>query len=62
MIDASWIVQDRATGQLVLETYDFELVQFINVRRYRVWTALAWLQRLNVGLKIAYSLNSLLTR
>lgn len=47
MIDASWIIVDRATHKPVLETYNFELVQFINLNRYRVYTALAWLQALN---------------
>jgi hypothetical protein len=47
MVDASWIIEDRATGKPVLETFDLEMVQFINVERYRVWTALHWLQEMN---------------
>lgn len=47
MIDASWIIEDRTTGKPVLETFNFELVQFINLERYRVWTALGWLVELN---------------
>jgi hypothetical protein len=47
MIDASWIIEDRATGKPVLETFNFELVQFVNLGRYRVWTALHWLQEVN---------------
>lgn len=47
MIDASWIIEDRTTGLPVMETYNFELVQFINIKRYRVWTALHWLHELN---------------
>lgn len=47
MIDASWIIVDRATGRPVLETYNFEALQFINLQRYRVYTALAWLAQLN---------------
>lgn len=51
MIDASWIIEDRATGKPVLETWNFELVQFVNLKRYRVWTALAWLVELNRRIK-----------
>ena len=43
MIDGSWVVSDRETGKSVLETFDFETLQFINLKRYRVWTILAWL-------------------
>lgn len=51
MLDASWIIEDRATGKTVLETYNFEAVQFINIKRYRVWTALAWLVEVNRRIK-----------
>lgn len=47
MIDSSWIIEDRTTGKPVLETWNFELVQFVNLKRYRVWTALHWLRDLN---------------
>jgi hypothetical protein len=47
MIDASWIIEERATGKPVLETFNFEAVQFVNLARYRVWPALAWLQEIN---------------
>lgn len=47
MIDASWIIVDRATGKPVLETWNFDLVQFVNLQRYRVYTAHAWLAGLN---------------
>lgn len=45
--DASWIIVDRATGKAVLETYNFELCQFVNLAKYRVIPILAWLQSLN---------------
>ena len=47
MIDASWIIEDLETGSAVLETWDFERVQFVNLKRYRVWPVLAWLQEIN---------------
>ena len=47
MIDASWVIVDKVTGKAVMETYDFELCQFINIEKYRVVPILAWLQSLN---------------
>jgi len=53
MIDASWIIADRTTGKAVLETYNFEALQFINLQRYQVYTIRAWLahvqQAVNAG-------------
>lgn len=51
LIDASWIIEDRGTGKPVLETYDFEAVQFVNLKRYRVWTSLYWLYEVNRRIK-----------
>jgi hypothetical protein len=47
VIDASWIIVRRDTGEAVLETYDFEAVQFVNLSEYRVQTALGYLQEFN---------------
>lgn len=47
MVDASWVIEDRETGLAVLETTNFELVQFVNIRRYRVWPTLYWLHEIN---------------
>lgn len=47
MIDASWVIEDRETHQPVMETYNFEMVQFVNLTRYRVWTILEWLYEVN---------------
>lgn len=33
MIDSSWVIEDR-------ETCNPEMVQFVNLTRYRVWTIL----------------------
>lgn len=46
-IDASWVIVDRATGRPVLETFDFELCQFVDIARFRVVAIMAWLQSLN---------------
>lgn len=45
--DASWVIVNRTTGKPVLETYDFELCQFVNLDRYEVVPIMAWLQSLN---------------
>ena len=47
MIDASWVIEDTTTGKPVLETFNFELVQLVNLQRYRVWTTHAWLVEVN---------------
>lgn len=47
MIDASWIIEDKRTGQAVLETTDFEMIQFTNLEHYRVWPIVAWLAEIN---------------
>ena len=49
MIDASWVIIDRATGKAVMETFNFELCQFVNLKRYRVTPILQYLQSLNRG-------------
>ena len=47
MIDASWVIVSLSTGKAVLETYDFEMCQFINLSAYRVVPIGAWLASLN---------------
>ena len=47
IIDASWVIVDRASNKAVLETYNFELIQFVNLERYKVVPILKWLQDLN---------------
>jgi hypothetical protein len=43
MIDASWVISDKVTGQAVRETRDFERLQFIDLRKHKVWTVVDWL-------------------
>ena len=47
MYDASWVIEDRTTGAAVMETYNFELVQFVNLACYKVWTIREWLYEQN---------------
>jgi hypothetical protein len=51
MIDASWVIVSKETGKPVLETYDFELCQFVNIKKYRVVPILYWLQEFNRNVK-----------
>jgi hypothetical protein len=51
MIDASWVIEERATGKPVLETFDFEMVQFVNLDKYRVWPILYWPYEVNRRVK-----------
>lgn len=51
MIDTSWIIENKQTGKPVLETYDFEMVQFVNLDKYRVWPVLYWLYEVNRRVK-----------
>lgn len=49
MIDSSWVIISKETGKAVMETYDFELLQFINIEKYEVKTILDYLFGLNKG-------------
>lgn len=47
MNNASWVIVDRQTGKPVMETFNFELCQFVNIARYQVVPIGAWLASLN---------------
>lgn len=47
MIDSSWVIISKETGKPVLETYDFELLQFVNIEKYEIKTILNYLVSLN---------------
>lgn len=47
MLCNSWIIVDRQTGKPVLETWSEAVVRAVNLDRYEVWTAHAWLVSLN---------------
>lgn len=53
MLCNSWIIVSKATGKPVLETYSTKVVNAINLEKYEVFTALAWLQNLNRRAKTA---------
>lgn len=53
MIDASWVIADKATGQAVMETFNFELVQFVNLNKYTVYTISAWLAKVQQNINAA---------
>lgn len=52
MRDASWIIEDTTTHKAIFETCNFELCQFINTNRYRVWPAAAWLFEVNRRIRL----------
>jgi hypothetical protein len=43
----SWIVVNRATNQAALETSSRDLLEKINLKNYKIVTALDWLVSLN---------------
>ncbi len=45
--DGSWVIKRRDTGEVVLETFDFEALQFTNLREYRVETIMQHLTTLS---------------
>lgn len=47
----SWIIVSRETGRPVLETYSARVAGAVDLARYEVLTALAWLQRFNEGVR-----------
>lgn len=51
MLTNSWIVSDRATGKGVCELTSPALVARVNLARYQVETAHAYLARLNRDLR-----------
>lgn len=47
----SWVIVSRETGRPVLETYSARVAGAVDLARYEVLTALAWLQRFNSEVK-----------
>lgn len=47
MIDSSWVIVSKETRKAILETTNFELLQFVNIEKYEVKTILEWLCSLN---------------
>lgn len=47
----SWIIVSKATGQPVIELYNRELVEHVNQDKYKIYTALQWLQKFNLEVK-----------
>lgn len=45
--DASWVIINRETNEAVLETYNFEILQFVNLKKYYVLPIMTYLGDLN---------------
>lgn len=48
---ASWVVCEKSDGRAVLETFSARIAQSINTERYEAVPILAYLQRLNEGVR-----------
>ena len=44
---ASWVIKDRKTGEVVLETFSRSIVDALNVDKYEAVPILEYLQSLN---------------
>jgi hypothetical protein len=51
MKTASWVVVQKDTGKVILETFDPKMVAAINLDRYRVIPILKYLTSLNRQIK-----------
>lgn len=47
MRTASWVVRNKATGEVILETYNPKLVAALNAEKYEAVPILQYLQSLN---------------
>lgn len=47
MKTASWIIREKETGRVIMETFDPRIVGAINTQRYEVVPILTYLQSLN---------------
>ena len=45
--NSSWVIVDKETGQPVLETFNQDLLQYVNLSRYDIVPIIEWLQSLN---------------
>jgi len=49
----SWIIVRKATGEVVMETFNPDIVKAINRQAYHVFTAYDWLVHYNAKLREA---------
>lgn len=47
MKTASWVIRERATGRVILETFNAKAVAALNTAKYEAVPILAYLQSLN---------------
>ena len=45
--DASWVILNRETNKVVLETYNFEILQFVNLKNIMSYPIMTYLGDLN---------------
>ena len=51
MIDGSWIITNKETGEAVREIFNIDLLPFINTEKYAIETARVYLARINTKIK-----------
>ena len=44
---ASWVIRERATGKVVMETFNAKVIEKLNAERYEAVPILEYLQSLN---------------
>jgi len=47
MLDGSWIITNKETGEAVREIFNINLLPFINTEKYEIETARVYLGRIN---------------
>ena len=53
MKTASWVIQEIASGKVIMETFNPKVVEALNTDKYRATPILEYLQKLNRELKTA---------
>lgn len=51
MIDGSWMIISKATGEAVREIFNIDLLPLINTEKYEIETARVYLARINQEIK-----------
>ena len=47
IVDSSWVITAKDKMNAVIETFDFESLQFVNIELYDIYTSREYLEKLN---------------
>jgi len=53
MKTASWVIREKSTGKVIMETFDPKKVAALNTRKYEAVPILEYLQKLNARIREA---------